>query len=85
MNLNNKTLGIHRKGDNEMFPCIPEIIRENLSLQDSDALLDEIKAFLDSIINKTPPLVSGEDGVRALQTAMQITEIISSNIEKYRE
>lgn len=80
----NRTLGIHRKGDNEMFPGIPEIIRENLSLQDRDALLDEIKAFIDSINNQTPPQVSGEDGMRALQTAIKITEIISSNIEKYR-
>ncbi|KPJ67300.1 MAG: UDP-N-acetyl-D-glucosamine dehydrogenase [Coxiella sp. DG_40] len=83
--LTNKTLGIHRKGNNEMFPGIPEIIRDNLSLQSNDALLEEIKAFLDSITNKTPPLVSGEDGMRALQTATQITQIISSNIEKYHE
>jgi predicted dehydrogenase len=81
--LNNKTLGIHRKGDNEMFPGIPEIIRENLSLQDSDALRDEIKAFLDAITNQTPPVVSGEDGMRALQTAMQITQIVKDNLTKY--
>jgi len=82
-NLNNKTLGIHRKGDNEMFPGIPEIIRENLSLQDNDALQDEIKAFLDAITNNTPPLVSGEDGMRALQTAMRITQIVKDNLKKY--
>ena len=68
-----------------MFPGIPAIIRENLSLQDSDALQDEIKAFLAAITNQTPPVVSGEDGMRALQTATRITQIVTDNLKKYRE
>lgn len=83
--LHNKTLSIHRKGTNEMFPGIPEIMHENLALPDKDALLEEIKAFLDSITNNAPPMVSGEDGLRALQTATSITDIVTTNMDKLRD
>ena len=83
--LNEKTLVILRKGKKEMFPGIPEIIQEKFPLQDTDALLDEIKAFINAIINNTPPLVSGEDGMLALQTATKITQIVRDNLEKYRD
>ncbi len=82
--LHNRTLSIHRKGKNEMFPGIPEIVHENLALPEKDALLEEIKSFLDAITNKTPPLVSGEDGLMALQTATTITDIVQSNMETLR-
>lgn len=74
-----KKLAIHRKGDKEMFPGIPEIISEESVYEQSDALLAEITAFIDSIVNGTPPAVSGEDGKQALETAIQISEILSSN------
>lgn len=83
--LHNKTLSIHRKGKNEMFPGIPEIVRENLALEDSDALLAEIKAFLAAITNKTAPLVSGADGLMALHTATRITDIVKANLESMQE
>jgi predicted dehydrogenase len=82
--LNQKTLSILRKGEKEMFPGIPAIDQENFTMQDSDALLDEIKAFISAIINKTAPVVSGEDGMQALKTATQITQIVANNLEKYR-
>lgn len=83
--LQNKTLSIHRKGKNEMFPGVPEIVRENLALADADALLEEIKAFLASIENGSAPLVSGEDGLRALHTAHRITDVVTENMEAAKE
>ncbi len=72
----NKTLGIHKRGKGEMFPGIPEIDSQEMEFEQGDALLAEIRAFLDSIHNGKPPVVSGEDGLRALETAFTITDIL---------
>ncbi len=72
----NKTLGVHRRGDGEMFPGIPEIDSQEMEFEQGDALLAEIRAFLDSILHGRPPVVSGEDGLRALETAFTITDIL---------
>ena len=39
-----------------------------------DAILAEIEAFVHAVRNATRPLVSGEDGLRALETAIRIGE-----------
>lgn len=79
--LDNKTLSIHRKGSNEIFPGIPEILSEEIALEKCDALQDEINAFTSAVINKTPPLISGEEGKLALETAIKITKICQNNLE----
>lgn len=68
-NLDNKTLTINRK-DNAS--TLPATVSEKLTFEKGDALLDEITAFVDAIVNHKSPLVSGEDGARALETALQI-------------
>ena len=73
----NKKLGIHRKGSGEMFPGVANIDSQEQTFDQGDALLAEIKAFLNSIITHTPPVVSGTDGKRALETAMEITRLLS--------
>ncbi|QLH43587.1 MAG: Gfo/Idh/MocA family oxidoreductase [Coxiellaceae bacterium] len=77
LDLHNKSLDVHRKGVSEMFPGIPEIIREEQSFEPGDALRDEVMAFLESIIYNKPPVVSGEDGKAALATAIEITRIVN--------
>ncbi len=72
----NKTLGIHKRGTGEMFPGIPEIDSQEMEFEQGDALLAEIRAFLASIRDGKPPVVSGEDGLRALETAFTITDIL---------
>lgn len=47
---------------------------EEQSFEQGDALLAEIRAFLAAIRGEGPVLVSGEDGLRALNTALAITE-----------
>ena len=71
-----KGLKVHSKGSGEMFPGIPEIVVEESSFEESDALLAEISAFVESVQTGKPPRVSGEDGRRALATAMRITELV---------
>jgi predicted dehydrogenase len=77
LDLHNKKLDIHRKGENEMFPGIPEIVREEQAFESGDALKDEIVSFLDCIIHNKQPMVSGEDGKKALATAIEITQILA--------
>ena len=73
----------HRKGTQEMYPGIPEITREIHSFDKGDALKDQINAFLNAIVNDHPPVVSGEDGKRALTTALEITLIVHRSNEQH--
>jgi len=51
---------------------MPSIHCDDFKHAGGDAIRDEIAAFLSAIQNQTDPLVSGTDGLRAIQTAMQI-------------
>lgn len=75
----NRKLSKHRTGDKEMFPGIPEIVSEESVFEGGDALLEEIKHFVNCIQTGTQPLVSGEAGKRALETAIAITSILGEN------
>ena len=83
LDLDKKTLRIHRKGQREMFPGVPGISREKQHFPKGDALCDQIDAYLNAIINQTEPLVSGEDGRRALATAIEITKLVRQRNELY--
>ena len=72
----NKKLAIHQKGEGEMYPGISEIISREQTVEQGDALLSEIKAFLNSISSNSPPIVSGQAGLLALQTAIKISELL---------
>ncbi|MGH7823912.1 MAG: Gfo/Idh/MocA family oxidoreductase [Candidatus Binatia bacterium] len=50
-----------------------DIRSENIEIQEGDALADEIDAFLGCVRTRNPPLVSGQDGLRALEIASMIT------------
>ncbi len=73
----NRVLTKHKTGDNEMFPGVPEIVSEESVFENGDALLEEIKHFIDCIKSGNNPLVSGEAGKRALQTAIEITQLLT--------
>jgi predicted dehydrogenase len=49
---------------------VDEVAREN------DALETQLKAFLQSVRGRTPPVVTGEDGQRALEVAFRIADAI---------
>ena len=75
----NRQLAIYRKGDGEMFPGIPNIDINNTSFEETDALLSDIDHFLACVSNNTSPKVTAQDGKKALHTAIQITELLSSS------
>ncbi len=77
VDFHNRVLSIHRKGRGEMFPGIPNIEIEKNHFKDGDALKTEIKMFLKSITAEDEPIVSGEDGKQALETAMKISALLA--------
>jgi predicted dehydrogenase len=70
----NKSFAVFRKGDGEMFPGIPNIQKEEQRFDQADALKSEIESFLDAVNTGKPPVVSGEDGRQALETALRINK-----------
>ncbi len=70
----NKKLEICRKGDAEQFPGVAAIESEQRAFEQGDALLSEITSFLDAVRHNRRPVVSGEDGLRALETALTISD-----------
>jgi predicted dehydrogenase len=53
---------------------------ETWNLEKGDALLAETRAFVDAIVNDTPPVVSGDDALASLELA----EMIGADIERRR-
>jgi predicted dehydrogenase len=72
----NRVLSEYKTGEKEMFPGIPEIVKEESVYESSDALLAEIKHFVQCIRTGKNPLVPGEAGRRALETAIAITQLL---------
>lgn len=67
-------IGIFRKGGEGVpVPAIPNVTMDETSFSQGDPLFDEIKAFVRSVNEGLPPVVSGEDGKRALEVALWIT------------
>ena len=57
----------------------PEITIASQTYEEKDELYEEDAAFLAAIAGRTKPLVTGEDGVRAVEAAMLITENLKQN------
>ena len=73
----NRKLAVYRKGQQEMYPGVPNIDVQKICCEEYDALLAEIESFLDCIAHGALPKVSGQDGKRALQTAITISELLT--------
>jgi predicted dehydrogenase len=81
IDMQQKILSVIRKKDTAATVESPaQVSIEEESFEQGDALRDEIAAFLNAVRTKTEPVVSGEDGLRALETAIRITEQVSTSI-----
>ncbi len=68
-----RKISIYRKSEGGMMiPGLPNILMEEKSFSQSDALMAEIRSFVDVIKSGSRPVVTGEDGRRALEVALQI-------------
>ncbi len=76
IDLQQKVLTLVRKGAAPAADGAPKVEIEERSFDQGDALRAEIEAFLDCIVTGRRPVVSGEDGLRALQTAIRIGELV---------
>lgn len=74
-----QSIKIIRRGEGQMAPGIPNIDITDHGYTEVDALKDEIDAFLTSVIDRSPPLVSGEDGLEALRAAIMVTESLRAH------
>jgi predicted dehydrogenase len=80
LDLQQKILTLIRKRDGVPQPGQLPVTIEESNLEQGDALKSEIESFLDCIRNNKRPIVSGEDGLRALETAIRITEQVHANL-----
>jgi predicted dehydrogenase len=55
---------------------VPEMVTEEIPVKKTDLLEAEIRSFLQSVRNRKPARVSGSDGKRALELALQIIQKI---------
>ncbi len=55
-----------------------DIRGESVEINEGDALADEIDSFLDCVARRVDPLVSGEEGLRALEIASMISGKLSA-------
>jgi predicted dehydrogenase len=80
IDMQQKILTVVRKKDEAPVESPAQVSIEEESFDQGDALLAEIEAFLRAIREGSKPVVSGEDGLRALETAMQITRLVQDGI-----
>lgn len=57
-----------------------QIYYDNPKVLPNNAILDELETFHDAIVNKTKPVVTLEDGTKALRLAYQIIEAYKNNL-----
>ncbi len=69
----NRILASYRKGEGEMQPGVPNFVPDEQRFESSDALLEEIRHFVDCCMHGHTPRVSGEAGRRALAAAEAIS------------
>lgn len=80
LDLQQKILTLIRKRDGMPEGGQLPVSIEEQSLEQGDALKAEIDAFLECVRTGKPPVVSGEDGLMALETATRITEQVNESL-----
>ena len=80
LDLQQKIMTLIRKRSPGDVPGPLPVSIEEQSLEQGDALKAEIESFLDCIRTGRPPVVSGEAGLMALETAMRITEQVHKSL-----
>jgi len=73
IDLQQKILTVIRKRPPGGEPSPLPVTIEEQNLDQGDALKAEIESFLNCVRTGAAPVVSGEDGLRALETALRIT------------
>jgi predicted dehydrogenase len=83
VDLHQKVLTVIRKGSGLGEDGMPQVAIEESNYDQGDALNAEIEAFLHAAETGGAPPVSGEDGLLALRTAVDITLQVASSMRKF--
>ncbi len=70
---------IRKKQPGTTVDSTAQVTMEEQAFDQGDALKVEIEAFLRAIREGSPPVVSGQDGLRALDTAIRIAKLVADN------
>lgn len=80
VDMQQKILSVIRKKDAAPVESPAQVSIEEQNFDQGDALLAEIEAFLKAVRERSKPVVTGEDGLRALETAMKITALVQPKV-----
>ncbi len=83
VDLHQKVLTVIRKVAGVGADGMPRVDIDEQSYDQGDALKAEIEAFLDAAASGRPPQVSGEDGLKALRTAVTIAEQVANSRARF--
>ncbi|MCP4682362.1 MAG: Gfo/Idh/MocA family oxidoreductase [Desulfobacterales bacterium] len=73
-------LDVHTKDKDEY----PQINVDKTRFNDCDPLADEISSFVNAVINRSNPVVTGEDGRKALEVALDIIDQIARGARRFQ-
>lgn len=76
-----KRLRVCRRGAAPPGGLAPIEVEERV-VEGEDALAEEIRAFLDAVRTRRPPLVSGREGLRAVELAYQVLACIEDELRR---
>ncbi|MEA3333595.1 MAG: Gfo/Idh/MocA family oxidoreductase [Pseudomonadota bacterium] len=76
LDFGNFSATICKREEGTYLEPLPKIITEELTFPKSDNLLLEIEDFIDTVRQRRKPIISGEEGLLALSTAIRIKEKI---------
>ena len=79
IDLQQRILTVIRKQATPPAPGGLPVAIDERSFEQGDALRAEIRSFLDCITTGGAPVVGGEDGLRALETAIRITRLLQGD------
>lgn len=82
IDMQQKIVTVIRKKDAAPVESPAQVAIEEESFEQGDALLAEIEAFIAAIRNGSEPVVTGEDGLRALETATRIAELVNTSADR---
>lgn len=79
----NKKLKCFTKKPAESADALPQIGIEEYTVEERDALKDEIESFLSVVASRSKPVVGGEDGMRALELAERIRDAFKESLARF--
>ena len=85
LDFGNKKLKIYTKEPGTNLLGLPKISTVEESIEERDALRDQIEAFVKSVRERSTPIVPGEDGLLALELAEKIKDALRKQLQMFAE